>query len=65
MQYSAEEAVLRQSGTLSVDSVEVRGYEFNNGVDNRGLLKSFYTTGYQATNLALAVDEINKMVITV
>ena len=59
----AQEAVLVRSGALPVDPVEVKGYDFNNGVDYHSLLKSFHTTGFQATNFALAVDEINKMVI--
>jgi deoxyhypusine synthase len=58
----AQDAVLVHSGPLPVDPVEICGYDFNNGIDFSGLLKSFYTTGFQATNFAQAVDEINRMV---
>jgi len=58
----AQEAVLVASGELPVEPVEVKGYDFNEGVDYGHLLKSFITTGFQATNFALAVNEINRMV---
>jgi len=57
----AADAVLVQSGELPVDPVEVSGYDFNNGVDHNALLDSFLTSGFQATNFGLAVQEINKM----
>ena len=58
----AQEAVLVPSGALPVEPVEVCGYNFNDGVDYSNLLKSFYKTGFQATNFGQAVNEINKMV---
>ncbi|XP_037079012.1 probable deoxyhypusine synthase [Pollicipes pollicipes] len=39
----------------------VQGYDFNEGVDYHKLLRSYATSGFQATNFGLAVDEINKM----
>lgn len=42
--------------------VEVRGYNFSEGLDYDKLFASFKTTGIQATNFALAVEEINKMI---
>ncbi|KAL5483684.1 hypothetical protein EMCRGX_G020090 [Ephydatia muelleri] len=43
-------------------SLTVRGYDFNNGdVDYRALLASYRTSGFQATNFGLAVEEIEKM----
>eukprot|EP00960_Hanusia_phi_P035960 752055-Hanusia_phi.AAC.2 len=57
----AEEAVLIQSVPMPADSVKVRGYDFNEGVDYDRLLGSFVSSGFQATNFGLAVDEINKM----
>src|SRR3989338_4857326 len=38
-----------------------RGYDFNQGVDFDKLMQSYLTTGFQATNLGMAVEEINKM----
>lgn len=58
----AQEAVLVAGGELPVEPVEVKGYDFNDGVDYSRILKSFSTTGFQATNFALAVNEINRMV---
>lgn len=36
--------------------------DFNEPVTLDSLMASLFTTGFQATNIALAVDEINKMV---
>lgn len=40
----------------------VKGYDFSKGVDFDALFASFKTVGFQATNFALAVDELNAMV---
>jgi hypothetical protein len=48
--------------TLSPLMRQVRGYDFDKGVDYDGLFASLKTTGFQATNFGLAVDEINRMV---
>lgn len=55
------DAVMVQSEAMPADSVEVRGYDFNAGVDHRALLESYLTTGFQATNFGLAVKEIRRM----
>ena len=47
---------------LPVEPVKVRGYNFNDGTDYHKLLQSFRTSGFQATNFGIAVEEINKMV---
>lgn len=41
---------------------EVKGYDFNKGIDYDQLLKTYRNLGFQATNFALAVEEINKMI---
>lgn len=41
---------------------KVTGYDFNQGINYRSLLESFVTTGFQATNFGLAVEQINSMV---
>lgn len=56
------EAVLVPSEEMPAGSVTVCGYDFNQGIDYRKLLQSYRTTGFQATNFGLAVEEINKMV---
>jgi deoxyhypusine synthase len=60
----AHSAVMMQSGDLPVKPVEVKGYDFNQGVDYHKLLQSFTTTGFQATNFGKGVEEINRMVMS-
>nr|XP_045235827.1 deoxyhypusine synthase isoform X2 [Macaca fascicularis] len=55
-------AVLKHSSTLPPESTQVRGYDFNRGVDYRALLKAFGTTGFQATNFERAVQQVNAMI---
>jgi deoxyhypusine synthase len=38
-----------------------RRYDFNGGVSLDGLLGSYLRTGFQATNLGLAIEEIQRM----
>jgi len=40
---------------------EINGYDFNKGVNYDEIFKSFETTGFQATQLAKAIDLIKKM----
>jgi len=58
----AKKAVLKRSEALAEDTPQVRGYDFNEGVDYSRLFESYVNTGFQATNLGLAIREINKMV---
>ena len=41
---------------------EVQGYDFNKGLDYEAMFKTFRHTGFQATNLGLAIEEVNKMI---
>eukprot|EP01113_Clastostelium_recurvatum_P040933 TRINITY_DN6437_c0_g1_i1.p1 TRINITY_DN6437_c0_g1~~TRINITY_DN6437_c0_g1_i1.p1 ORF type:complete len:379 (-),score=69.08 TRINITY_DN6437_c0_g1_i1:21-1106(-) len=56
----AKQAVLVPSSPLE-GATEVRGYDFNQGLDYERLLASYLTTGFQATSFGQAIDEINKM----
>ena len=58
----AMEAVLKPSCDLPEDMPKIRGYDFNQGVDLQAVLKSYLTTGFQASSLGLAIQEINHMV---
>lgn len=58
----AIEAVLKPSCELPEDMPKIRGYDFNQGVDLQAVLKSYMTTGFQASSLGLAVQEINNMI---
>lgn len=57
----AQQAVLVQSEKLPDDTPVIRGYDFNGGVDYEKLMDAMLTTGFQATNLGLAVEEVNRM----
>lgn len=59
---AARAAVLQHSSALPSESAQVRGYDFNRGVDYRAMLDAFGTTGFQATNFGRAVQQINAMV---
>lgn len=52
----AQEAVLVKSEKLDDDTPKVHGYDFNNGIDYEKLMDSYLTTGFQATNLGLAIE---------
>ena len=66
-------AVLGESATMPKDTPICKGYDFSNpytstnGAESReeetlsGILKAMKTTGFQATNLALAIEQIQEM----
>lgn len=54
--------VYRPCAPVPEDTPQIKGYDFNRGVDHRALLQSYYTTGFQATYFGLAVNEINAMI---
>ncbi|XP_038554780.1 deoxyhypusine synthase-like [Micropterus salmoides] len=56
------ENIYRKSIPLPEGTPMVQGYDFNQGVDYRVLLQSYLHTGFQATNLGLAIQEINTMI---
>ncbi|XP_049316997.1 probable deoxyhypusine synthase [Bactrocera dorsalis] len=41
----------------------VRGYDWNQGIDYSKLFESYVNTEFQATNLWMAIREINRMVM--
>lgn len=57
----ATQAVFVESETLPSNTPKVSGYDFNKDFDFDEFVKSYLTTGFQATNLSLAIEEINKM----
>ena len=58
----AFDAVMEIDGRL-LDTTKVKGMDWSaHGLDYNHLFASLKTTGFQATNFALAVDEINKMI---
>ena len=60
----AEKAVINvpEQADRTLLKTEVAGYDFNRGINYSELLKSFLTSGFQATNFGLAVEQIEQMV---
>jgi len=60
-----KEAVFQASESLANEEI-VKGYDFNHfsnrSKDYEELFNSFKISGFQATNLALGIEEIDKMV---
>lgn len=52
----AQDAVLRESVSMPADAPQICGYDFNKGIDFAALMDSYLTTGFQATNLAKAIQ---------
>ncbi|CAJ0931977.1 unnamed protein product, partial [Mesorhabditis belari] len=57
----AQGAVLVKSCEVPANALPIRGYDFNNGVDFDALMKSYLTTGFQASHLGQAIEQINAM----
>ncbi len=55
----ARENILRESS--EVEGEVVKGYDFDKGVNYPEIVKSFASTGYQATHLSKAIGIANKM----
>eukprot|EP00826_Nyctotherus_ovalis_P039687 TRINITY_DN3831_c0_g1_i7.p1 TRINITY_DN3831_c0_g1~~TRINITY_DN3831_c0_g1_i7.p1 ORF type:complete len:372 (+),score=105.61 TRINITY_DN3831_c0_g1_i7:264-1379(+) len=58
---SYREAMRETAATKPTGEV-VKGYDFNQGVDYDKLFASYSSCGIQATNMARAIEEINKMI---
>ena len=54
--------VLKASEKTIENGTEVRGYDFNKGLDYEAMFKTYVHTGFQATNLGMAIEEVNKMI---
>lgn len=59
---SAAENIFLYSAPVSEDAVKVRGYDFNNGVDIHGIINSWKSSGFQATNFYDACEVIKELV---
>ena len=57
---TARENLLRESE--EVKGISIKGYDFNKGVNYSEIVKSFSSTGFQASQLAKAVEITNKMI---
>lgn len=54
-----EKNILKKSEEVS--GVSIKGYDFNKGADLKKVIDSFASTGFQASNLAKAIEIIKKM----
>ncbi|CAJ0955456.1 unnamed protein product [Ranitomeya imitator] len=60
----AKGTVLMPSVSLPEGTAQIRGYDFNRGVNYEALLQSYLTTGFQASHYGQAVREVNRMIDT-
>ena len=60
----AQSAIFMQSTDIS-EVPAVVGHDFNISNNLEEVIKSFYTTGFQATNMAQAITILNDMVISI
>lgn len=47
-----------------IEGVVIKGYDFNEGVDYKKLVKSFSSTGFQASHLGKAIEIVKRMIET-
>lgn len=59
----AQGAVLVPSEDVATDSVSVRGYDFNQGVDYNKILQSYLQTGFQATHFGQVIEVTSRFLI--
>ncbi|XP_010681287.2 deoxyhypusine synthase isoform X1 [Beta vulgaris subsp. vulgaris] len=58
---SVHSTVFKESETLEGKCIKIQGYDFNQGVNYSQLVKSFISTGFQASNLGEAIEVVNQM----
>ncbi len=56
----AREAILKKSE--EVEGLDIKGYDFNSGVDYDKIIDSYLSTGFQASHLGKALGIVNKMI---
>jgi deoxyhypusine synthase len=57
---TARKNLLRKSE--EVNGTSIKGHDFNRGVDYREIIKSYASTGFQATQFASAISIVNEMI---
>jgi len=45
-----------------ITGIKIKGYDFNKGLDYKEIIKSFSSTGFQASSLGKAIEIINNMI---
>ncbi|KAI7686450.1 hypothetical protein SSS_08071 [Sarcoptes scabiei] len=49
------------NNSITLDGKEIVGYDFSDGIHYDHIFRSYLTTGFQATNFALAIEQIQAM----
>jgi len=44
------------------EGIPIKGYDFNKGIDYPEIIKSFASTGFQASHLSKGIEIVNKMI---
>jgi deoxyhypusine synthase len=57
---TARENLLREGEQL--EGTAIKGYDFDKGIDYEEIVKSFSSTGFQASNLGRAIEITNRMI---
>lgn len=56
----AKDNLLRRGS--ETNGVKIEGYNFDNGVDYSGIIKSFKSSGFQASNFSKAIEIVDSMI---
>ena len=56
----ARKNILKKS--KEIEGIVIKGYDFDKGVDYKEIIKSFSSTGFQASHLSKAIEIVNKMI---
>ncbi|MEX0920462.1 MAG: deoxyhypusine synthase [Candidatus Pacearchaeota archaeon] len=56
----ARESILKPS--KEIEGISIKGYDFNQGIDYEKIVKSYLSTGFQASHLAKSIDIVKKMI---
>jgi deoxyhypusine synthase len=59
-EHNAREFILGDSEPIEGKVIE--GYDFNSGVNYEGIVKSYSSTGFQASNFSKSIDIVNEMI---
>ena len=59
---SEERKIVYDKHVEEPEGIKIKGYDFNKGVDYSEIVKSFSSTGFQASHLSRAIEIVSKMV---
>uniref|UniRef100_A0A0N4ZI09 deoxyhypusine synthase n=1 Tax=Parastrongyloides trichosuri TaxID=131310 RepID=A0A0N4ZI09_PARTI len=59
---TARGAVLKEAKEFQHSNIKIQGYDFNQGIDYEKILDSYLSTGFQASHLGKAIEQIREMI---